>query len=138
MRYLIVLSVAVLVACSGNEGNPTSPFVPLPPNDSLLVLTPPANTGALDGLYVASWLGLHDITISPYGCSMAGIMRVTDLRVNGTRVWFKMRDPFGWGDPVEAFFFNGEIQGDQIVGNSIWLSGYGTYQRMIPTTFVRQ
>lgn len=145
MKRLIALAcfVALITCACSEDSNPTdgNPPANQSAHDTVAVHSPPSPGGQLDGIWKTDAFGWS------YPCLLmqAGFRGIyeklfwTDLRIDGSRVWFKADEPNGG----YRHRFNGTLSGTTItgwIGTWAWTVTQGE-TRLIgyaPVTFTKQ
>ena len=128
MKTLALLLTLVLFSCA----SPNEPQNIV--NDETGIMNPPSPGGTLEGI----WVGDFQKTISQQGYYIPhyNIWCYTDLRVEGSRVWFT-----AYGAAYQTIF-SGEISGDLLEGfqqQNNWSESQGVFKTrpIIPYTYTR-
>lgn len=141
MKFIVSLFMLLfLFGCSKDEPAPTTPDN-VSTHDTTLIHQPPPKGGTLSGTWASEKLiGGRTWYLSQQGLvGVYGYTYQTDLRVQGSRVWFEAIE---YPTYATIEIFNGTIKGDRIEGwSAFYYYGagqertFGTYWQL---NFVKQ
>lgn len=145
MRFAwLIVALLFAAACSDDVVDSSGPPPPNLAHDTIEIHTPPSPGGFLPGswkIVPSGWSGSDRYWLTQQGLrGYLGILYYTDLRVDGSRVWF---EAYEIGKASEKIFYNGTMSDSTITGwgvRQLWTSDQGFLDEWhyAPVDFTRE